>query len=830
MSTQTRHWGIAAAVAAGLVLGGCGGGGSSSGQSSANNNSYDATIRTTSYGIPHIKANDYGSLGYGIGYVQARDNLCVLEMDYVTINGRRAEFFGRDGGYTIPANDSYAKNVDSDFFWRFLITDERLATFKQGASPEAMAASRGYAAGFSRYVRELKAGGHPGRHASCRDADWVRPITVDDMFRRYIRLGVLASSSVFPTEIATAAPPASPAAALPTPSAGEILNNIIPSDLPFGDLNIGSNMYGLGSEVTQDGQSMLFGNPHFPWVGTERLYQMQLTIPGQANIFGGSLYGVPAVLIGFNRHFAWSHTVSTAYRFTFYQLTLDPTDPTRYLFDGKFIPMQADDISIKVREDDGSLSEVSRTLYRSRYGPMLELSVSGIPILGWNNALAYTLRDANLENTRLINQFFKWNKAQSLDEFISLHSSVLGTPWVNTAATGPGQPVYYGDVTVVPNVPDNMANVTCATALSPVLGQLMPGLPVLDGSRSACDWKTDADAPVAGIFGPSHLPKITRDDYVANMNDSYWLSNAKQPLTGYAAIIGDEKTERSLRTRLGILHIQRRVAGSDGLSGTGFNLDNLEKIVLDSSIYSAELARDNVVSTLCAAGTGLSSSGSLVDISEACSVLADWDMTANLDSVGDHIWREFWTRASSSALPVGPTLPPLWLTPFNASDPVNTPNTLNPASTQVLTALPDAVSRIKALGIALDAPLRDIQYSGIHHNKRIPIFGDLGNVTGSFTVTGGAPLDDTGYPVLRGNSYIQAVTWPAGCTDNGDGCTPIAEGFVTYSQSTDPANPHYEDETEQYSKKQWIKYPFSEDEIESDPNLVTEEISQSRGN
>lgn len=817
-----------------LALAACGSGSGSNAVDGSHNNggaqthSYDTNIRTTSFGIPHIKAGDYGSLGYGIGYVQARDNLCVLAQDYLTINGRRAEFFGADGGYSIPAAGSYASNVNSDFFWSSLITQERIDAFREGAGPQAIAASQGFADGYNRYLRELRNGAHPDRQAACRDAAWVRPITLEDMLRRYIRLAVLASSSVFPTEIATAKPPAGPGDILPLPSTQDILDLVNPADLPF-PLKIGSNMYGLGPEATQNGQSILFGNPHFPWVGTERLYQMQLTIPGEADIFGGSLYGVPAVLIGFNEHFAWSHTVSTAYRFTFYELKLDPLDPTQYLYNGKYIPMTSKLYTIKVRQDDGSLQEISRRLYRSRFGQMLELSVSGVPILGWSNAVAYSLRDANLENTRLIRQFFAWNKAQSLDEFKSLHASILGVPWVNAIATGPGQPAYYGDLTVVPNVPDAMV-ARCQSLVSPVFALLMPGLPVLDGSKASCNWRTDEDAPAPGIFGPSHLPTLVRNDDVSNMNDSYWLTNPAEPLTGYAAIIGDEKTERTLRTRLGLKQIQRRLDGSDGLPGTKFNMENLKTIVLDSAIYSAELARNDLVNSPlspCFLGTALSTTNLVVDVSKACNVLKRWDRKANLDSVGDHIWREFWTRADDGLLPVPlpVDVPPFWLTSFSVTNPVNTPRGLNLANPLISTALGDAVAHINALGIPLDAPMRDIQHSGIHE-EFIPIFGDLGDETGSFTVTGGAPLDKTGYPVLRGNSYIQAVTWEPGCTDRGDGCKPIAEGFVTYSQSSDPAIPHYSDETKRYSNKQWIKYLFTEDEIEADPNLVIEQLHE----
>ena len=39
---------------------------------------YSAEIRRTSHGIPHIKAADIGSLGFGEGYAFAQDHLCSL--------------------------------------------------------------------------------------------------------------------------------------------------------------------------------------------------------------------------------------------------------------------------------------------------------------------------------------------------------------------------------------------------------------------------------------------------------------------------------------------------------------------------------------------------------------------------------------------------------------------------------------------------------------------------------------------------------------------------------------------------------------------------------
>jgi acyl-homoserine-lactone acylase len=47
------------------------------------------------------------------------------------------------------------------------------------------------------------------------------------------------------------------------------------------DSPLGSNAWAFGKEVTANGSGMLLGNPHFPWAGVNRFWQVHLTIPGQ---------------------------------------------------------------------------------------------------------------------------------------------------------------------------------------------------------------------------------------------------------------------------------------------------------------------------------------------------------------------------------------------------------------------------------------------------------------------------------------------------------------------------------------------------------------------
>jgi acyl-homoserine-lactone acylase len=799
-------WGPSTLLAA-LLLTACGNSEPVGGMGSGTGK-YDVTVTRTTLGIPHIKAGDFGSLGYGYGYAFAEDNLCVLQEDLVTIRGERARYFGRDGSYTVIPAGVTAGNLNSDFFWKLAADERSVKQTRDNTLPEFKQVTQGFVDGYNRYIRELKSGGHAGRHLACRDADWLFEINSDDMYRRYLRLALIASSTVFMNEIATAAPLLSlPKSGEPTLAQKQAALTANPGPFKyFTELRgkrFGSNMYALSKDTTQDGSSMVFGNPHFPWTGPERLYLAHATLPGEIDTMGVSLYGVPAVLIGFNDHFAWSHTVSTAYRFTFYELTLNPLNPYQYLYDGAFRDIEQVPITIDVKEADGSITQETRTLYRSHYGPMFVLEVSGLPILGWSPLKAYSLRDANAENNRLINQFAKWNMATSLDEFIQLHGEILGIPWVNTVASGPGGQAYYGDVSVVPNVPDAKVQTCGAIPISLVVGLLVPGLPVLDGSRSGCEWDTDADAPAPGIFGRSHLPTQLRDDWVANNNDSYWLTNPAEPITGYARIIGDEATERSLRTRQAIVQFQRRLDGSDGLPGTRFTLPLLQDVVLSSQIRSADLALQSVLDGICPGTSG--------DEAAACAALEQWDGSANLDSRGAHIWREFFLRVTSgsSLLPLPlplPLDPPIWNTPFSAADPVNTPRDLNIGSDAVRQAFSDAVAAVKASGFAFDAPLADIQ----HPCCILPdilIFGGQ-FYEGAFTIADSAPLSSDGYEVEYGNSYIQTVTWGAAGVH--------AEAFVTYSQSTDPANPHFADFTREYSAKRWKHLPFTASEIQAD--------------
>ena len=240
-----------------------------------------------------------------------------------------------------------------------------------------------------------------------------------------------------------------------------------------------------------------------------------------------------------------------------------PARRRSYLVRRQAREMTSRKVTVQVRQRDGSVKPVTRTLYSTRYGPMLQQPRRASRCRG-RRPPPSRCGDANADNFRSFNHFFAIDRAQSVPQ-------VLADPQAATRASrGSTRSRPTARATRSTPTSARSRNVTeraRRSAATPALGTAtfsLLGLPVLDGSRSACDWGNDPDAVEPGLFGPSHLPLLDALDYVTNSNDCYWLSNPKHPLDGFARIIGDESTARTLRTRIGLIMTQTRIDGTDG--------------------------------------------------------------------------------------------------------------------------------------------------------------------------------------------------------------------------------------------------------------------------
>ena len=772
----------------------------------------EAEITRTKYGVPHIKADSLKSLAAGYAYAFAEDNLCTIASEYVTVNGKRSKFFGPDEGWYFSGNGTTFQNLDADVYFKWAKKQrivEKLIKQKPPIGPKSgiKRGVAGYVKGYNHYLRRTGVNNLPDE--TCRGAEWVRPIGKMDVYRRFFQLGILASSGAAIDGIATAAPAAGAEAAELQQKQDEMLED--GSALQRLQPQIGSNAYAFGKDATENGRGLVYGNPHFPWDGSERLYQAHLTLPGKVDVAGGSLYGVPLINIGYTRGLAWSHTVATAWRFTPYRIQTG-SDPHTYVVDGELKDMEETVVRVKVPADGGGFEKVERSIYSTQWGPMIT-SLVGIP-LPWASGNGFALADVNATNFRYLNHFLANNKAQTVRQYDRIQRRYQGIPWVNSIAADSKGEAYYTMQGAIPYVPDSKA-AECNVAF-PAFEIL--GLPIMDGSRSDCAWDSSDEAAAPGTFPPDEVPTLFRDDYVHNGNDSHWLSNVEEPLTGFDRIIGIEEAERTYRTRIGLLQIQERLAGTDGLPGDKFDQRSLEKVALGNRQYLGELWRDDLV-TLCEAAPGgqLLGSNGLVDVSGACAPLADWNLRDNLNSNGAILFRRFATRVLDNfqCVPTGlqgstcPGSELLMTQPlFSPSDPVNTPGGgLNIANPFVGVALADAVSDLNAAGLPLDAPLEGVQ-TETRGGEAISIHGGPGGLGVFNAISAPWQPDAGGYPnIPHGGSFIMAAEF------TGKKCPVKADTFVTYGQTENQDSPHASDYTKAFSEKNWNEVPFCAGEV-----------------
>ncbi len=777
-------------------------------QSEQNGETLSATIRTTSYGVPHIKADNLKSLAFGQGYEFAKDYLCVLADQIIKVRSERALYFG-------PGEDDY--NIDSDFVYKAF----RVYEYAQAGYPELPQESKdiisGYVAGYNKLIEDSGKAGFP---FECRNAEWIRPIDEIDLLAYYMNLSIFGSGRQLVDMILAASPEDNGA------------KRKCDIDFPdFGNIGAGSNGWAVGRDMTENGRGAVLANPHFPYTGALRFYETHLTIPGELNVSGASLLGVPMVQIGFNEHLAWTHTVASSRHFSVYKLRLVEGDPTSYRYDDQIREMEENAYTISILQPDGSYATKTRTFYRSHYGLMIEHP----DFMKWTDKNAFTFKDANENNPDLIQQWLSMNKAQNMEEFKQTFKDYYGVPWVNTLCADDRGNTFYIDATNVPNFSDDAWAYFESSSESQLFLNI-GGIFLFPGDSSAYEWQ--------GTIGPGLVPyekapKLERTDFVANSNNSPWLTNPKAPLEDYPPIYGTKRSRQNLRPRLGLKLIEEE-SGYDGR----FSVSEIKAALFGNRALLAELALEDLVSRCQARGSNpvvLNPDQPGIDISDACNVLADWDGRFNPESVGAHIFTEF-----SDYFSMEP--PSIYAVPFDPANPVETPNTLAPPPAEgedpVLQDLAIAVLNLQEAGLPLNAKLADVQFTK-KGDEKISLSGGVGTagcfniITFANSETNRRLMNDTLLPALNiegeiinvytglykegflinyGASFVYVLEF----TDSG----PRADGLIAYSSSTDPESPHFADQTRLLSQEKLRPMLFTEEAVMSDPNLIVETITK----
>jgi acyl-homoserine-lactone acylase len=854
-----------------------------------------ARIQTTTGGVPHITADNLESVAFGSGYVQARDNICIIADSIVRARGERAKYYGPGTPINpdAPPRGQLGINIVTDFSYKALGLLEKAQDEFDELSAPSQAMLRGFAAGYNKYFDET---GKASLPAKCKHGDWVRPITATDVYAYYQLVALYASGDQFTGgPIFLAVPPNTSPAPVPAARVGtasqtsssfasaepaainafnaESLARFARAATPesigaktdFNDRGMASNGWGIGSEMTENGKGALLSNPHFPYTGNRRLYQMQINVPGVYNVNGAGLIGVVVPLIGFNENVAWTHTVSKAQHFTLYDLELSPSDPLVYIKDGEPKQIEQRELAINVLLDPAQPPvPFTRTFYFSEYGPMLAGNVINENLPAWGGDFAgresaLTYRDANTETARqVVDQWLNMGRASNLAQFKKPFEACGSVLWVNTMYADDSGQAFYIDGTSVPQLsPGALQAFQARVNFNPVVAGLFDaGVTLLDGSRSLNDWiegDCDGRVPYAGA------PKLERRDYVQNSNDSYWATNPDALLTGYSPLYGKTNSILSPRTRMGLKMLENPTdpglstvapAGSDGK----FTGEEIINALYSNRAYYAETLLDELLERCRNAGdTAINTGAGSRSVAQGCAALAGWDGVYDVDSTGAHVFRVFMADYN-------PTYPAQFSVDFDPTNPETTPSTPNaapsdPAQDPMLASLARGLNRLDQVDIAYDARLGDVQrqqqsagakptgLGGAPAPSGEPIeWHGNQNLEGGFNivrpdtnlvedgtryprVAPAGTLDNTGDLSSTNNEgwlIAYGTSWHFGLSfgDNG----PEGYGLVSYGQSDDAESDHFDDQDQRYSNKNYRTLLYRQADIDNDPNLETETI------
>lgn len=370
--------------------------------------------------VPHVFAATVPDAHRALGYVVARDRLFQMELQARATAGTLSELLGA----SLLEADREVRRLG--LAWAAERDMEQMKRQPE-RRPEVAEAVNAYADGVNAFVSSLSAAERPFEYhlLGAAPASWAPVHT----FYLLKRMGWILSFA--PVELAKARvealvgrraadalfPARSPAqepivpyrgsrfldAAIPPPeppaSASEPPSALLPGSAPRlaaataaatvarlqprvgGGPSVGgrpsseagSNNWAVAPSRSASGNAVLAGDPHLSLSLPNIWYEVHLVVPGELDVYGVTLVGMPGVVIGFNRHVAWSFTNTGTDVMDYYRERLDDPDaPSRYLLDGAWDPL---DTRVERFYGPGGRLLAVDTIHHTHRGPLLEPEV-----------------------------------------------------------------------------------------------------------------------------------------------------------------------------------------------------------------------------------------------------------------------------------------------------------------------------------------------------------------------------------------------------------------------------------------------------------------------
>jgi acyl-homoserine-lactone acylase len=691
------------------------------------------TIRRDTYGIPHILAETEEAAAFGFGYAQAEDHCVPIAQSLVSARGEQARYFGT--------------GMESDFLLKLYENMRMSEQDLRGVSTVYRKMMHAYAAGINLYVAE-----HRSELPS-----WIPAYTgIDIMASR--RAGSIRSTFSQTTirALQRKYPPASPKRATDHISDLADLINSLP-DPAAAPEPPGSNAFALSGSRTASGKPILLGNPHLSW--SSLYWEAQVTVPGKVNFFGSTLAGIPVLRAGFNEQLGWVTTNNSPDLMDVFALPLDPGKPDHYLFDGKSLPLIKKEVTVEIREKDGTLRKETREFWDSHLGKILYRSADK----------AFAVQSSQLDAFRYYEGFYALSKTRSLKEFQQVMDQNMVPTSNFTYADAAGNIMYMWNARIAER-PDDGTDY---------------GLDVPAGTGKYV-WKK--------MIPPSRFPKLVNPagGYTQNCNNAPWHTSLRNPLDlrKYPSYIEEER-ELALRPQMAL----------EMLNGEEkFSLQDVIRLKYNTKMLLA----DRVKPALIEAGHEVKDPSP--DLQRGLKALAAWDNRVSADSKGGVLFQRFWdTYSQGNAQP--------FRTRWDPQKPASTPSGIA-NSALALKHLEDAVRWTRQTYGS-----EDVAWGEVHRFRfgALDLPGDGANGTyGLSRVVRFADMPDgkrvagqvqeNELPVGFGDGWVIAVQFSK----------PIqAMSVLAYGQTTRSASKHSSDQIRLFAAHQLRSIWFTEAEIKA---------------
>ena len=585
-------------------------------------------IRRTEFGIPHISASDFRGIGIGLGYTQTEDYGLRVILALLRNKGWMGRTFGRD-------------SLDSDF--GALALHARVQETYHLLDTDTRAMYDGFAEGVNRYIRG---------HASSLPA-WVQPV----FHGHDVAAGDIGTPNVTGARTLVLR-------ALRRDSAGPGFGAAPRDD------DVGSNAWALAPSRTTSRRAILLRNPHLNW--NAGYWEAHVTVPGKLDFYGDFRIGSAfAVVAGFNAALGWATTNNNPDLEEVYQLALDPSDSTRYRFDGTTIPIREERRTARWRNGDSLITE-TRRVETTPIGPVVHRTATHV----------YVVRGGPDGEYRAGAQFLAMMRARSLKEWkAALAMRARATSNLTYA--------------------DRDGNIFTIWMAS------LPRLPHASGGDSLPMLARGSADIWTRLVALDSLPQVLNPPggYVHNENDAPHFANLRALLDTARYPDNVERGELRLRSQ----HALQLIGGRDRLS--------LDEVIRRKHSMRMLLA-DRVKPDLLAAVRRLGTPDDTL-LARAAKVLAQWDNTVAPESRGGLLfeswWRRYQSQARDSAFAVRWSWSRLTSTPRGVGQPARAVEALRWAAAQVS-------SRYGAL---------DVAWGTVHRVRRGTVDVPVGGCSGA---------------------------------------------------------------------------------------------------